>query len=85
MSEALSGDKLVAEMKKLVAIQGSEGNWNYDQYMQGMFNGMELMLSIAEGREPDYKKAPETWIKDIPNEDLNTDAVTKLGKGQSER
>ena len=51
-------------MRQLMGIQGSNGNWDYDPYMQGMYNGMELMLAIQEDREPVYKKAPAEWLCD---------------------
>lgn len=45
------------EAKNLVEVQGMSGNWNYCEYMRGMFNGMELILSIFEEREPLYRDA----------------------------
>lgn len=51
-------------MKEMIEIQGLDGNWNCDSYMHGMYNGMEFMLSIAEGRQPVYKEAPEQWKED---------------------
>jgi len=51
----LSDEVVLEHLKDVVRIQGADGNWNYDNYMQGMYNGMELMLSIVEGREPNYK------------------------------
>lgn len=51
-------------MEETLRIQGYDGNWNYDEYMFGMYNGMELMLAIAEGREPVYKEKPDQWLKD---------------------
>ncbi|SES02868.1 hypothetical protein [Salipaludibacillus aurantiacus] len=51
-------------MKEMLDIQGSDGNWNYNEYMHGMYNGMEYMLAMTEGREPVFRSAPETWIKD---------------------
>jgi hypothetical protein len=55
---------MIEKMKEMLEIQGSEGNWNYDQYMLGLYNGMEFMLSIAENREPIYKDTPEQWLSD---------------------
>jgi hypothetical protein len=46
-------------MNDLLKIQGQEGNYNYDSYMLGMYNGMELMVSIVEGREPEFKGRPK--------------------------
>ncbi len=31
------------EVKK---VQGVSGNWDYDPYMHGMYNGMELCIAI---------------------------------------
>ncbi|MEK4132023.1 hypothetical protein NYE67_20625 [Solibacillus sp. FSL W8-0474] len=46
---------LLQRMKELVAVQGMPGNWDQDEYMRGMYNGMELMLATAEQREPVFK------------------------------
>jgi len=46
---------LINDLKNLVNIQGSKGNWDYNEYMRGMFNGMTLMIAIVEGREPIYR------------------------------
>ncbi len=50
------------QLKDVIRIQGSDGNWNYDQYMLGLYNGMELMLSIVEEREPNYRELPNKNI-----------------------
>lgn len=54
----------LTRIKNLLAIQGSQGNWNYDPYMHGMYNGMELCVAILEDREPVYKTAPKEWLSD---------------------
>ena len=61
-------EKLIEGMRDLMKVQGDSGNWDYDPYMHGMYNGMELMLAMAEGREPVYRDAPEVWQADIPTE-----------------
>ena len=48
-------------MKHMLEVQGWPGNWDYDPYMHGMYNGMEYILSSLEGREPQFKTAPEVW------------------------
>ena len=53
--------------RELVKIQGSNGNWDWDGYMHGMYNGMELILSIFEDRSPVFKEAPDQWLKDSPD------------------
>ncbi|CAM3637993.1 hypothetical protein [Mesobacillus zeae] len=54
----------IEAMKESLKIQGYSGNWNYDEYMFGIYNGMELMVAIAENREPVYKEKPKRWLKD---------------------
>lgn len=48
--------KQAADLKEVVHIQGQDGNWNFDPYMCGMFNGMELMLAIIENRDPVFRQ-----------------------------
>jgi hypothetical protein len=52
------------KLNELLNTQGSSGNWDYDPYMHGMYNGMELCLSILEGRDPVFKDAPDVWLSD---------------------
>ena len=52
-------------LKDVHKIQGMNGNWNFDSYMHGMYNGLELALSFSEDREPIYKEAPKEWLSDI--------------------
>lgn len=54
----------IPKMKEMLALHGSHGNWNFDPYMHGLYNGMEFMLSIAEGREPVFREAPKVWVAD---------------------
>lgn len=63
------------DLEHLVHIQGQDGNWNYNSYMAGMFNGMELMLATLEGREPEYKDAPEHWLEDGHPTEIQPPAV----------
>ncbi|MEC1780059.1 hypothetical protein [Schinkia azotoformans] len=48
-------NELIEVLRDIVNIQGQKGNYDYDEYMRGMYNGMELMLAIIEDREPVYK------------------------------
>jgi hypothetical protein len=56
-------DRDLKQLQKLVEMQGRDGNWNYSEYMWGMFNGMEFALSIIEKREPKFRNQPKTWKK----------------------
>jgi hypothetical protein len=51
--------KQVDDLRSVLAIQGEQGNFDYDEYMRGMYNGMELMMAIIEKRDPVYKEAKE--------------------------
>ena len=51
-------------LREMLDIQGSDGNWNYDEYMHGMYNGMEFALSIIENREPIYREKPTEFLCD---------------------
>ena len=55
--------ELLEEYQKLLDIQLSDGNWNYDPYMHGMANGMLLFYCMAENdtTTPNYKSPPEYW------------------------
>lgn len=55
-------------MREMVKVQGESGNWNYDPYMLGMYNGMEFMLSMLEDREPIYRTRPDVWLCDLPKD-----------------
>jgi hypothetical protein len=53
-------------MREMVEIQGRDGNWNYDPYMHGMYNGMEFMIAMLEDREPVYRTKPDVWLYELP-------------------
>lgn len=63
--KSMTLSSVTERLKDLHKVQGAPGNWNYDSYMQGMFNGMELALAILEDREPEFRSKPEEgWIHD---------------------
>ena len=53
-------------LRDLTQVQCNDGNWNYDQYMHGMANGMIFALSLFDAGEPKYLEAPKEWLKDLP-------------------
>lgn len=65
-------------MRDVLKIQGRTGNWDYDRYMHGMYNGMELMQALIEGREPDYRDAPEEWLSKYRTEHCPASHTTEL-------
>lgn len=50
------------KLNEMLDLQGSNGNWNCDPYMHGLYNGMEFMLSMVEEREPVFRDAPDKWL-----------------------
>ena len=61
----LAWEKLVESVRQMRDVQGMDGNWNYDPYMHGLFNGLEFSLSLLEIREPQFRDAPEKWLCDL--------------------
>lgn len=41
--------------KEMLEVQGRDGNYNYDSYMLGLYNGMEYTIALFETREPIYR------------------------------
>lgn len=52
-------------MKGMLKIHGADGNWNYDEYSFGVYNGMEFMVALMENRSPKFREKPEVWLKDL--------------------
>lgn len=46
--------KLVEELRELIEIQSRPDNQT-DDYHRGLLNGMRLALSLATGKDPEYK------------------------------
>ncbi len=38
--------------KEMLEIQGQKGNYDYDEYMLGLYNGMEYVIALFETRDP---------------------------------
>jgi hypothetical protein len=55
---------IIIQLNELKDMQGTDGTWNYDSYMLGMYNGMEMCIALSEDRKPVYRTAPEVWGKD---------------------
>lgn len=57
-------DTDLQKVRDQLAIQGLDGNWDYDWYMCGMYNGLECALATMEDREPRYRTLPRRpWWK----------------------
>ena len=64
-------EKLIGDLRNVAEAQGQKGCWDYDQYMLGLFNGLELALAIFEKREPQYRELPSHPVKDLEDIDIN--------------
>lgn len=64
--EPVAWEALVESVRQMRNVQGMDGNWNFDPYMHGLFNGIEFSLSLIEVREPKFRDAPEKWLCDEP-------------------
>lgn len=53
-------------MREIVGVQGYDGNWDYDEYMWGLYNGMEFMLAMVEGRDPIFRQRPKQFVGNLP-------------------
>ena len=67
----------LTQLREVHAIQGRDGCWDIDDYMLGLYNGLELALSIVENRACKYKQRP----KSQPEQE----SVGKLQKPTAER
>lgn len=67
----------IESIRQLLEVQGSNGNWDFDAYMCGLYNGIEISLATLEEREPVFRTKPESgWISDgIPKDFVPTVAT----------
>lgn len=62
--------------KEMLDIQGQKGNYDYDEYMLGLYNGMEYIISLFETREPNYISGKD--IKFINNKTQQKEFIKYL-------
>ena len=51
--------KILKDANDVLNIQAQKGNYNYDSYMLGLYNGMEMIVSLFEQREPKLKSGKD--------------------------
>ncbi len=62
---AVRSSDLLDPLRNQHRVQGEHGNWNCNDYMLGMFNGLECAIATLEHREPQYRRKPdEGWLDD---------------------
>lgn len=74
----------IAKLREMVNLQCSNGNWNCNSYMHGMANGMIFLLAMLENKEPQYLKAPDVWLDDLPRSHLQPMTCEALTSHQGE-
>ena len=52
-------EKSMEIANEMLELQGRDGNYNYDSYMLGLYNGMEYIVSLLEVREPKFINGKE--------------------------
>ena len=62
----MTKDKALKQLREVHAVQGRDGCWDIDDYMLGLYNGLELALSIVENRACKYKQRPKSQPEQEP-------------------
>lgn len=58
----------LGDLDDILDIQCSSGNWDYNEYMQGMVNGMIFARACITGEDPEFLSAPkEGFLADRQN------------------
>ena len=65
-------EKMLSSLDDVVKAQCAEGNWDHDEYMHGMANGLILAQSLFSAGLPVYLDPPDVWGKDKANTDQPT-------------
>ena len=66
--------------KEILDLQGQDGNYNYDNYMLGLYNGMEYIISLFEKREPIYKDGKNIVFLEDKNKNQQKEFIEYLEK-----
>lgn len=74
-------EQIIRELREMLDIQGSNGNWNYNPAMHGMYNGMEFAIATMEGREPEFREAPDKWLIHSPPQEPVEEPVEEPENG----
>ena len=52
-------EKSMRIANEMLELHGKKGNYDYDEYMLGLYNGMEYIVSLLEVREPKFINGKE--------------------------
>ena len=56
----------LATLNHLLEVQGEDGKWNADEYMCGIYNGLEHAVAVMENREPKYRTVLHDMDNNVP-------------------
>lgn len=62
--------------KEMLEVQGRDGNYNYDSYTLGLYNGMEYTIALFETREPIFKSGKD--IEFISDKTQQKEFINKI-------
>lgn len=54
-----SYEEIEKQIRDVLEIQGRSGNWDTNEYMWGIYNGLVLAYSIVTDTEPEFREKPE--------------------------
>ena len=57
-------DIRIIELQDVIDIQCTEGNYNCDEYMWGLANGLILAMSVLTRKEPKFLDKPEYFLSE---------------------
>ena len=63
-------EHIKGNIESVIKVQASNGNYDCNEYMWGLANGLILALSIVTGQMPEYLDKPERWLDDLPKPEL---------------
>lgn len=55
--------ELIKKLEEAKNIQCQNGNWNYNEYMFGMANGLIFALAVMKEEEPVYLERPIEFLE----------------------
>lgn len=72
-------NKILKQANDVLNLQTEEGNYNYDRFMLGVYNGMEAIVSLFEQREPKFKCEENIkFLHETDYKSRNEKAIKKL-------
>ncbi len=54
----------LSTLREMTDVQCTSGNWDYDNYMHGLANGMIYAISVIDDCPANFLDAPAVWLKD---------------------